>query len=98
MIAFTNSRPSFGSSIVAEVCVAIIALPYIYFIAQLVRCWNDKNETSNEASKILSIIYAWRNCYHNPEEDFNFLLGMELRVGKKYRLGKKIGSGSFGDM
>jgi len=23
---------------------------------------------------------------------------MELRVGKKYRLGKKIGSGSFGDI
>jgi len=23
---------------------------------------------------------------------------MELRVGKKFRLGKKIGSGSFGDI
>ncbi|CAM9946488.1 unnamed protein product [Chrysoparadoxa australica] len=23
---------------------------------------------------------------------------MELRVGKKYRLGRKIGSGSFGDI
>ena len=23
---------------------------------------------------------------------------MEIRVGKKYRLGRKIGSGSFGDM
>jgi serine/threonine protein kinase len=25
-------------------------------------------------------------------------LAMELRVGRKYRLGKKIGSGSFGDI
>lgn len=24
--------------------------------------------------------------------------GMELRVGNKYRLGRKIGSGSFGDI
>ena len=26
------------------------------------------------------------------------LSGMELRVGNKYRLGRKIGSGSFGDI
>ena len=25
-------------------------------------------------------------------------MSVELRVGKKYRLGKKIGSGSFGDL
>lgn len=30
---------------------------------------------------------------------FSYLLaGMELRVGSKYRLGRKIGSGSFGDI
>ncbi len=27
-----------------------------------------------------------------------FLFRMELRVGNKYRLGRKIGSGSFGDI
>ena len=26
------------------------------------------------------------------------ILAMELRVGNKYRLGRKIGSGSFGDI
>jgi len=26
------------------------------------------------------------------------MTGMELRVGNKYRLGRKIGSGSFGDI
>ena len=27
-----------------------------------------------------------------------FIFRMELRVGNKYRLGRKIGSGSFGDI
>jgi hypothetical protein len=31
---------------------------------------------------------------HSPTPSF----AMELRVGKKYRLGRKIGSGSFGDI
>jgi hypothetical protein len=29
---------------------------------------------------------------------WSIILAMELRVGNKYRLGRKIGSGSFGDI
>ena len=31
-------------------------------------------------------------------KEFFKLIKMELRVGRKYRLGRKIGSGSFGDI
>ena len=54
-------------------------------------------------SRSVSLILHW--CWTSVEEFF-FDIGpaplssviMELRVGNKYRLGRKIGSGSFGDI
>ena len=36
--------------------------------------------------------------HHQQDRPHLFEKTMELRVGKKYRLGRKIGSGSFGDI
>lgn len=58
---------------------------------------------------ILSIINDWLElcvclclcvcaCIFGPCSEFKNSGAMELRVGNKYRLGRKIGSGSFGDI
>lgn len=37
-------------------------------------------------------------CVFTPFSELKSSRAMELRVGNKYRLGRKIGSGSFGDI
>jgi len=76
--------------------------PFIYYFTILVEFLRNLRKLdhinlthSNENRFFLGsapLLYATRNnCVFYPAMD-------ELRVGKKYRLGRKIGSGSFGDI
>jgi len=46
----------------------------------------------------MNVTRSYTFVINNVCSSFCLLTEMELRVGNKYRLGRKIGSGSFGDI
>ncbi|PWA21926.1 hypothetical protein CCH79_00015666 [Gambusia affinis] len=76
----------------------LLPLQLSVFLRFFVPPGSSDPDSSSSLLFLLFLVSSSFLCAHDTAEEVKRSGAMELRVGNKYRLGRKIGSGSFGDI